>query len=652
MTNQGPATLERVLVVTLGHVDHGKTTLVRALTGVDTDRLPDEKRRGISIELGYATLPDAPLTFIDVPGHRKLVHTMIAGLGGVDVGLLVVAADDGAMPQTREHLQIFRLAGLRHLVIALSKADLVDPETLELATLDVEASLEALGFGDCPIIPTDTFTGRGIREVREALLAVIPRRSSTPSASLWLAIDRVFSVKGSGTVVTGTLTRGAVMREQELRLLTATDSLRVRCRRLEVHGQSVESVGAPSRVALNLALPRGQAIERGDALVDLVHGGLSKRLDLALTALEEAGGELSDGASVLCHVGTTHRQGRLTWFEAPRPVGDGLLRGFAHLALEAPFPVQPGIPLILRGFRAATGRGATLAGGRVLDIDAAALPRRKSCVRGSDLRQWENRLLGLRALDAERLDEACEHWLLAITPRVAHSKELEARLGIPARRLERALKNNQRLKILGDSVTTRHALTYLQGLLLARVSGYHELTPHELGMPREAALAELGRLANKPIAERVIQASLEAGQLLETQSRLATPEFAKSGGASVQRVCEQALEVLLRRGLRASSERELVTELRLEADAARVALAELASRREARCLSNLWFAEARLKELQALVVAHFEQRPSLSLADLKLIARVSRKQAVPLMEYLDRARVTRRAGDARVPYGT
>ncbi|MCA9646281.1 MAG: selenocysteine-specific translation elongation factor [Polyangiaceae bacterium] len=643
----------RLLVATLGHVDHGKTSLLRALTGTDTDRLPDEKRRGISIELGYAELPDHPLSFIDVPGHKKLVHTMIAGLGGVDVGLLVVAADDGVMPQTREHLQICRLTGMERLVVALSKADLVDDEMRSLAALDVQATLKELGFEDAPIIPTDTQSGKGLSELADALTAVRSRRdASEPKLPTWLAIDRVFSVKGAGTVVTGTLTRGQMELDRPLTLLGSGGSRQVRCRSLEVHGRDVSRATAPCRVALNLALSRGQEVERGDALTDGLFGAESKRIDVTLRVLEEALPELEDGASVLCHIGTSYRQGRLTWFEQPSPEATGYIRGVAHLAFASPMPVQPGVPLVLRGFRTAKSRGSVLAGGVVLDVHAAALPRRKSRIRGGNTSLWHHRKSALEALRDQKLGDACEHWLLYGAPRSAALESLASRSGCSVDRLSRAIQKHPRLLILAEAVTTKHSLEVLSQSIVDEVRAHHATAPHELGMPREAALARLSRLAGRAVAERVLRQACDDSQLSEVAQRLATPEFLRTGSASLTRNREQVGKLLGERGLQGASERELWTELSMAPQALKSVLSELARQGLAVSLSELWFPADALEALKASVLARFEGHPTLSVGDLKDLAGVSRKQAVPLMEYLDRARVTRRVGNDRVPYGT
>ncbi len=242
------------VIATAGHVDHGKTSLIRALTGTDTDRLPDEKRRGISIELGFAELPDAGISFIDVPGHKKLVHAMIAGVGGVDGVLLCVAADDGVMPQTREHLHICKLLDIRRAVVALTKADLVDDEMLELAEADARSTLEELGIEAIGVVRTAVTDGRGLPELGALLgqlSAATPPRGASQRA--WLPVDRVFSVKGAGTVATGTLTRGSLTLGAPVFVATARGVRESACRGLEVHGRSVGAATAPCRAAVNLA---------------------------------------------------------------------------------------------------------------------------------------------------------------------------------------------------------------------------------------------------------------------------------------------------------------------------------------------------------------------------------------------------------------
>lgn len=330
-------------VGTAGHVDHGKTRLVAALTGKDTDRLPEERRRGISIDLGYAPLelPDGTtLSLIDVPGHERFVRTMVAGATGIDLFLLVIDAGEGARPQTNEHIAILRLLGVEHGVVALTKIDTVDPETVELAAEEARELLP-----EAEVVPVSAVTGEGVDELRAALAraadAVEPRRTEGPAR---LFVDRVFTLHGIGTVVTGTLWSGAIAEGDELLQLPRGESVRVRG--VHVHDLPVERAGAGQRVALALASVERAAVSRGDVLVTPGAFPVSYRLEVELDELEP----IADGARLVAHHGTRRAPARVV------RIGDR----HAQLRLAAPMVAARGDRLVLRS-------ETTLGGGKVVD---------------------------------------------------------------------------------------------------------------------------------------------------------------------------------------------------------------------------------------------------------------------------------------------
>ena len=307
-----------LILGTAGHIDHGKTSLVEALTGVDTDRLAEEKRRGITIELGFARYAPAEgcsFGIVDVPGHEGFVRTMVAGATGMDIVLLVVAADEGVMPQTREHLAIVKLLGVEGLVVAITKADLVDAEWLELVTEEVQEVLEDTKYRNAEIIPTSVRTGAGLRELSDALVrcAALSRERSVDDLAR-LPVDRVFAMEGAGTVVTGTLWSGSVTRGSTVRILPRGDEARVRA--VQVHGVQVERAAAGERTALALtgaAVRRGM-VARGDVLVTDRSWAPSLMLTVELHALEGSGWRLEHGQRVRVHLGTVEVMSRVALF--------------------------------------------------------------------------------------------------------------------------------------------------------------------------------------------------------------------------------------------------------------------------------------------------------------------------------------------------
>ena len=360
--------MRSVVIGTAGHIDHGKSALVRALTGTDPDRLKEEKARGITIDLGFAhlTCGDLNLAFVDVPGHERFVKNMLAGAGGIDLVLLVIAADESVMPQTREHFQICRLLGVPGGVIALTKADLADRDMLELATLEARELVAGSFLGAAPIVAVSSTTGQGLEELRAALAATAADvRRRDEGGPVRLPIDRVFTVKGFGTVATGTLVSGRIRDEQDLELLPA--GRRVKVRGVQVHGEHASSAGAGNRVALNLAGVEVGDLARGDTLATPDVFDASRRLDVAVDLLADAR-PLKHGARVRFHHGTSELLGRVAIAGprgdagTPSEVQPGA-SAYARIRLEAAAVVTRADRFILRAY----SPPVTIGGGTVLD---------------------------------------------------------------------------------------------------------------------------------------------------------------------------------------------------------------------------------------------------------------------------------------------
>lgn len=630
-------TPRRAVFATAGHVDHGKTALMRALTGTDTDRLPEEKRRGISIELGFAELRGEPVSFIDVPGHRKLVHAMIAGVGGVDGIVLCVAADDGVMPQTREHLEVAALLGIRRVIVALTKTDLVDRETLELAESDVRSALEALGLDIVDVFPTSAATGIGIDELRQGIVrfaaALAPLE---PTAVPWLAVDRVFSMKGAGTIVTGTLTRGRLSVGQSLFVHGPDGPRESTCRSLEVHGRSCEFVAAPSRAAVNLARIETERVRRGDVISTDDRLPTARRLDVALQTVAGFEERLTEGSPVIVHLGTDRAPARV------RLVAPGL----AQLVLESPLPCIGGLGFVLRGFSADPRRGAVVGGGRVLDAAAEPLPPRRNraamdaragvlatLARGA----WHDGVRGMAGL---------------ASPKPLHARDVERRLGLEPRSVTEWLGGRDRTGIVtlgeGESFTLEDALDTLRRHAVALVEMHHERAPYDQGLSLETLRAETAVRASREAAELVVQRAETAGELLISAAGVvSTPRFTEMRRAETAAGKSQILGVLVGAGLSGIGEADLTVQSGLASNATRSILGELSAETAARRLSELWFAESALDELRRRVALHFQKSDELTISAFKDLSGVGRKQAIPLLEQLDREGTTRRVGDAR-----
>lgn len=631
--------MTHIVMATAGHVDHGKTSLILALTGTDTDRLPDEKRRGISIELGFAELASHDISFVDVPGHEKLVHAMIAGVGGVDAVLCVIAADDGVMPQTREHLCVCSLLGIRHVVVALSKADLVDAETLALCEADARETLDALGFQVHAFVPTSVTTGRGIDELKQALsslAAKIPARADSQRA--WLPIDRAFSIKGAGSVVTGTLTRGSIALGDRLFVASEQGLVETACKGLEVHGKSVKVARAPTRVAVNLARLEVAELPRGAVVTNDGELPVSKRIEIVLTPVPGAKRPISDRAPVLVYAGTTRRTARVF----------SLAEGIAHLTLDAPLPCQGGVGVVLRGFSTKRDWGAVLGGGRVLDADPPPLPKKRNAAQ--------------RALRGEQ-DQAARdgNWPIAIgnalrlsAPRPLSAKDFERRFGVePGEATKRLTAKRAAISALalegGDLFTPPDNVAAQVELALHHVAQHHAKHPEESGLALETLRAKLAERVGRPLADAAIGRAKGARRLRVDGSIVALPEFALSQGPTAQRRETLILEALRQVGLAGASEAAVARILSDESpDAIHATLGRLSATGSARRLSELWFAESALDALRDRVSELLTSQERMSVNDFKQLAGVGRKQAIPLLEQLDREGTTRRQGDDRV----
>ena len=627
---------------TAGHIDHGKTALVRALTGVDTDRLPEEKARGITIELGFAPLDlgdGLVLSVVDVPGHEGLVRTMVAGATGIDLLLLVVAADEGVMPQTREHAAICGLLGIERGVVALTKTDAVDAEMRELAAAEVRAFLAGTPLAGAPLCPVSARTGEGLDGLRSALRQAArgaPPRTDRRGPPR-LAIDRVFAMKGFGTVVTGTLVGGELRVGDALELQPS--GRRVRVRGLQHFGAAGDRARPGARCAVNLQGVDVSQVERGETLAPPGMLVVTRSADVELAWLPAAP-RLARPASVEFLAGTAERRARLA------PVGGAVepgARGFARVHLEGePLPLLPGDRFVVRGFARAAAGGATLGGGVVLD----AAPARR---RLSDP-ALARALAVLARRDPEddlalRIDRAG----LAGADAAALAREEGLAPQEAERRLE-ALRSARRAcptpagRWLGEA-----ALARLEARLLAALDAFHAAEPLRPGMPRAALRGRLPENVTADAADLAIARLAGAGALVAERDLVRRAGHAArlpdADRALAARLVAEAREA----GLEPPLPREWAARHGLAPQRLREVLAHLERTGDlVRAPGDLWFDAGAVAALRARVVAHLEEAGSLETPAYKELIGTSRKYAVPLMELFDAERLTLRTGTARV----
>ena len=626
--------MKSVIVGTAGHIDHGKTALVKALTGIDADRLAEEKRRGITIDLGFAHL-ELPgpagealrLGFVDVPGHERFVRNMLAGVGGIDLVLLVVAADESIKPQTREHFEICRLLNIPRGLAVLTKSDLVDKETLDVVRLELEEFGRGSFLEGAPIVAVSSKTGAGIEELKRELAHMAAEvRARDASALFRLPIDRVFSMKGFGTVVTGTLIAGSIRKEDEVEVFPARK--RARIRGVEVHGAAAEQAVAGQRTALNLAGIEKDDLARGMTLAPPSRFRPTKRVDVSLTLLASAK-PLKDRARVHFHAYTAETVAEVVLLEG-KQVAPGAT-AFAQLRLQDATLVLPGDRFILRQFSPVV----TIGGG--VALDAAPLKRQEkraeflSTLAGGDPDDIAVARLARRGLQGLSL------------------QDLAAEAGWPRERatsIVAALNAIHRIVRHGDHLTDVPAYAEARKMVQTAITDFHAKNPLVAGMNKEDLRSRLDLPAE--VFEGVLSALVrqQAIEISGEQVRAAGRAIVmKDDEAESKQTIEQAFASA---GLKVPALKGVLAGLKLDrARAQKIVTLLLREKVLVKLSDDLVFHRDALAELRRRVAEHKQRSPKMDVAAFKELTGVSRKYAIPLLEYLDRERVTRRVGDER-----
>jgi selenocysteine-specific elongation factor len=632
--------MTHIVVGTAGHIDHGKSTLVQALTGIDPDRLKEEKARGITIELGFAHATiagdsDITVAFVDVPGHERFVRTMLAGVGGIDCVLLIVAADESVMPQTREHFDICRLLRVDHGIVVLTKADVVDEETLELVRLEVRDLVRGSFLEHAPVVPVSARTGWGLQTLRHAI-ADVARQSVArrPDGAARLPIDRVFTMQGFGTVVTGTLVSGRIGVDDELELVPG--GVRVRVRGLHVHGKKRDEAVSGERTAINLGGIEVQTISRGQSLIVPDSLTVTRRLDVSLELLPSAK-PLKHGARVRFHQGTSEVLGRISLSGDAGDLKPGH-HSTGRIRLESHAAVTRGDRFILRAY----SPPLTIGGGAILDPD----PPRVG-VRTTAGRQRFAALTADRETAASQMVADAGAIGLPIAALLARAGETPA--GSVA--LAAALEATGGTRRVADRLVAAHVVDALSSQLIRLVTDFHQAQPLADGIPREEAREKVFAHAHAAVFEQVLQ-DLADRQQVNGRERLALASHRLELPPEEARARDAIDQAYKRAGLKPP---DLVT-VAAEAGAS-PQLAEkmttllLRQKRLLRVDTLLFHAEVLqgLKaEIQALKSAAAGGRATVDVAMFKDRFGVTRKFAIPLLEWLDRERVTRRVGETRV----
>ncbi|HUE55241.1 MAG TPA: selenocysteine-specific translation elongation factor [Candidatus Udaeobacter sp.] len=627
-----------VIVGTAGHIDHGKSALVEALTGTHPDRLAEEKQRGITIDLGFAFLEENGVRFgfVDVPGHERFVSNMLAGATGVDVLLLVIAADESIKPQTREHFDICRLLGVERGVVALTKSDLVDRDTLELVRMEAEEFLGGSFLEKAPLVPVSAKTGAGLGDLRKALSAAaanVPGKDG--SRYFRLPIDRAFAMKGFGSVVTGTLISGSVRAGDEVELFPSGERLRVRG--VESGGKAVERATPGQRTAVNLAGIEHTALKRGMVLATPGKFRRTRRVDVRLQLLASAR-KMKQGSRVHFHAGTSetiaevflHREKEVA------PGGSAL----ANLKLQEELLLLPGDRYIVRQFSPVV----TIGGGAVLD-SLARRPMLRDTGRVAFLKTLE------QGQPEEVLAAMTERALFGLTFEeiVARSGWLEREIRYTAHKLTEAA----RVKVVSAeplALVSGRVFDEVRNKILVKVDKFHKENPLLPGIPREDLRASLG----KRVRTETFRAALEE---LTNERKLDAPgELVKKAGSEIALLPEEAKakeqieSAFASASLAVPSVKEVLEKLAVEAKRAEKLLQILLREKSlVRVSPELIFHRQALAQLKDQLSAHKKEKGDrITVPIFKELTGITRKYAIPLLEYLDRERVTRRAGDERV----
>lgn len=621
---------------TAGHIDHGKTALVRLLTGVDTDRLKEEKERGISIDLGFAnlTLPDGTeCGLVDVPGHERFVKNMLAGVGGIDAVLLVIAADEGVMPQTREHLDIIRLLEINRGIVVLTKSDLVETEWLEFVTEEVREYLADGPLAHLPIIPISSKTGAGREELLATLVTILldlPERPSDRPARL--PIDRVFSVEGFGTVVTGTLWQGTLRPGD--RMIVEPGGFATRLRSIQVHGLDVEEARAGQRTAVALHGVEKSAIERGHWVVAPDSVTPSFMVDARVHLVADAAKPLMNRQRVRFHLGASEILGRVVLLDR-----DELAPGksaMAQIRLEGPVLAERGDHFVLRSYSPQRAIG-----GGVIVLPNPDKHRRHDATTVARLEIEEE------GGPLERTSQALAEFTVAVDAgRVARTAGLEP--GVTGEALDALAGQGRAWHLddgrflaakMGEQLTTR---------LLDAVRAWQAGSPYRWGLARGDLKSHLPKEVDPALFDHLTGRLIAAGSLFQREDRFrADAEPLPLGEREAERLA-RVRGVLVTGANSPPTVKEMETDLAMGTALVEILASLTAEGELVKVAADFYYPRATLEVMAAGLKGFFSERSEMRVADLKDLFGVSRKHAVPVLEYFDRLGVTRRLGDVRV----
>jgi selenocysteine-specific elongation factor len=628
--------IKRIVIGTAGHIDHGKTTLIKALTGIDCDRLKEEKERGITTELGFAHYKfgeDLLVGIVDVPGHEKFVRHMVAGAWGIDMALLIVAADEGVMPQTREHVDICELLGLKRGIVAITKKDLVDDDMVELVKEDIEDFLKGRALEGSPIIPVSSTTGENIDLLKEAIQKAAQGIEERSKDGIFrLPVDRVFTIRGLGTIITGTCISGHIRIGEEIEIYP--DHRRAKVKNIQAYHENVEEASAGQRVALNLQGVERNEIERGTIIGRPNTLMLSNRMDATFKYLKLPFKPIKTDAILRFHIATTQEEARIVLLtkDIIEP-GEEL---FVQFVFAQPIVALPDDRYILRGSYAVQ----TIGGGKVLDV----MPRRHK-------RHADYLGSACKILSDDNVAEKAEYHILKGSHEGIDRNLLAMVLGSHERsatNIINALVNQGKAKTVGKTIVHMDKFNEYKKMIGSFLTGFHEKNPLKVGMSKEELRTRLPKV-DPSVFQTALDELMKDG-LLEVEKdrvKIKTAESKKDKGIEIFET--QILKGLLHHGFTPPSIKDLALEMKQSEGRLRDILGRLIFEgKVVKVKGDLYFHRDVIDDLKNKVRSYLAEKKEMTPSEFKSVLDLSRKYMIPLLEYLDEIKVTIRSGDKRI----
>ena len=631
--------MKQIILGTAGHIDHGKTSLIKAITGTDTDRLKEEKERGITIELGFASL-DLPggqhLGIVDVPGHEKFVKNMVAGATGIDIVAMVIAADEGVMPQTREHMEICTLLGVRHGLIVMTKTDLVEEEWLELALEDIREFSRGTFLEDAPILPVSSVTGEGLPELIRALdeiAANIPQRP--PSTLFRLPIDRVFTMKGFGTVITGTIVSGNINVGETIMVYPTGITSKVRG--IQVHNKSAESAEAGMRTAINFQGLDKAAVQRGEVLSTPGALVASYMVDVSFHYLASNKKPLKNRTLIRFHTGTSEKMGYLILLDQEElPPGQTIV---AQLRLDSAVAIVKDDRFVVRSYSPVR----TIGGGQVIN----PIPQKHKRLR-------QDVVEGLQQLTDDDPEVIISQHIQQAGYGGVSFSHLKIMTNLTDKQLDTALQHLLSQKTITqtdkDNRIFLHQTTFDKLIQNCGdyLGNYHRDNPLKAGMPKEELKSKFPQLSDPKVFNLILNQMIKSGQITQEENTVRLSDHRVSLGADQADIRQKMLDIYQKGGLQPPYFREVPGMLGADPNHTKEVLMLLVEEGHiVKTKDDLYFHVTAITELKSRLVDFLKANGEITTPRFKEMTGASRKYVIPLIEYFDACKVTLRIGDSR-----